>query len=118
MTGERLGACQRCGLGYCVRFIRGHGALCPTCADEVRSSRPAKPKPDGASQPTSVSHSAWSCSICGPHPESTPTWCGAGCGRDYNRMEQIDDVSGPRVSSAIARPANSPLGPDSIEREK
>ena len=32
---------------------------------------------------------AWSCSHCGPHPDSTATWCAAGCGRDYNRMEPV-----------------------------
>lgn len=31
----------------------------------------------------------WSCSRCGPHPDSTTSWCGAGCGRDYMMMTEI-----------------------------
>lgn len=31
----------------------------------------------------------YACSICGYHPDSRSTWCGAGCGRDYNQMTRI-----------------------------
>lgn len=28
----------------------------------------------------------WSCSHCGPHPQSRVNWCDKGCGRDYQNM--------------------------------
>jgi len=35
---------------------------------------------------TRTNNGQWSCSHCGPHPESSRNWCGAGCGSDYNEM--------------------------------
>jgi hypothetical protein len=29
----------------------------------------------------------WSCSHCGPSPDSRGGWCAKGCGSDYNQME-------------------------------
>lgn len=31
----------------------------------------------------------WSCSHCGPHPDSRANWCAAGCGSDYQRMAAV-----------------------------
>lgn len=32
---------------------------------------------------------AWSCYVCGYHPESRSDWCAAGCGSDYQHMFRV-----------------------------
>jgi hypothetical protein len=49
-----------------------------TAIDDARSVLAAVP-----------SGALWSCSHCGPHPDSTANWCAAGCGSDYNRMTSM-----------------------------
>jgi hypothetical protein len=54
------------------------------------SGGPALPPADATTERICVPSGAlWSCSHCGPHPDSTANWCAAGCGSDYNRMTSM-----------------------------
>ena len=46
---------------------------------------PPEPPADAATS----ARPCWSCSHCGPHPDSRQNWCASGCGSDYSRMEQV-----------------------------
>lgn len=39
----------------------------------------------------------WACRGCGFHPDSEPSWCAAGCGRDYTEMLPVDPESARRA---------------------
>lgn len=38
---------------------------------------------------------AWACHSCGPHPESSGTWCASGCGSDYIAMTFVPGLEPP-----------------------
>lgn len=42
----------------------------------------------------------WSCKVCGPHPDSTATWCAKGCGRDYQAMTLAEVCAAPDCGAA------------------
>jgi hypothetical protein len=67
--------CPDCGSPVRAQF----GVACQTMHHAWHDTMPAS-VPSGA---------LWSCSHCGPHPDSTANWCAAGCGSDYNRMTSM-----------------------------